>query len=323
MTQPITPPSDAVSEVLRSFAVKSTVFCVSELRAPWAFRVHGEPVAKFHLVLEGSALLVAGTDAVTLGAGDLVVLPRGVDHTLADDPASPVADLDRLLADHGGNGGSSLRYGGGGSLTRLLCGGFSLADDLSASTLAGLPEVLHVDAHTAGTTWLAPVLDDLNEETLNGRPGANAIVAKLADLLLAQALRSWLVDGGRAELADPRLILDGAIAKAVDALNDRSSEAWSVDRLAKHVGLSRTALAVKFRELVGQSPMQYLTDVRLRRAAGSLSTGRQSVGEVARRAGYDSQAAFAKAFKRRFGVTPAAYRAQAARPPRIEIAALD
>jgi AraC-like DNA-binding protein len=141
-------------------------------------------------------------------------------------------------------------------------------------------------------------------------------------VFLAQALRSWLLQGAGDELADPRLILDEPIAKAVWLLNNHSSEAWSLDRLGKQVGLSRTALATKFRERVGRPPMRYLTEVRMRDAAGYLATGRLTLHEVARRAGYDSEAAFAKAFKRRFGLTPGAYRASAGRPPRIEVAAL-
>ena len=106
------------------------------------------------------------------------------------------------------------------------------------------------------------------------------------------------------------------------ALNSRPSEAWSLDRLARHVGLSRTALATKFRAGVGQPPMRYLTEVRLRDAARHLATGRLTLHEVARRAAYESDAAFVKAFKRRFGLTPGAYRAGASKPPRIEVAAI-
>jgi AraC-like DNA-binding protein len=321
MTQLASPQSDPVSEVLRSFGARSTIFCLSELRAPWAFRVEGEQVAKFHVVLEGSALLFCDTETVALAAGDLAVLPRGAGHTLADHPDSPATSLERLVADHAVSAGSRLRYGGTGPLTRLLCGGFSLVEGMPESTLALFPDVLHVPYDPAVTPWLAPILAALKTEAENGRPGAGAIVAKISDVFLAQALRAWLLQGERNGLADSRLILEQPIAEAVRLLNSRPSEAWSLDRLGRHVGLSRTALATKFRERVGRPPMRYLTEVRLRRAADYLATGRLTLSEVARRAGYDSDAAFAKAFKRQFGVTPGAYRASASRPPRIEIAA--
>jgi AraC family transcriptional activator of mtrCDE len=324
MTKLVSPPPDTVSEVLRSYGVRSTIFCLSELRTPWAFRVEGEPVAKFHLILEGSALLFSDAGSVTLAAGDLAVLPHGSAHTLADDRDSraAAAPLERLLADHAVDGGSRFRYGGAGPLTRLLCGGFALAEGIPDPTPALLPDLLHIAYDPAVTPWLEPTLLALKAEAENGRPGAGAIVAKIADVFLAQALRAWLLQGEPDGLADARLILDEPIARAVRALNSRPAEAWSLDRLGRHVGLSRTALADKFRKRVGQPPMQYLTEVRLRSAAGYLETGRLSLHQVARRSGYDSDAAFAKAFKRRFGVTPGAYRESAGRPPRIEIAAL-
>jgi AraC family transcriptional activator of mtrCDE len=323
MTQLVSPGSDAVSEVLRTFAVRSTIFCRSELRAPWAFRVEGESVAKFHLVLEGSAHLRSGSEEVTLVAGDLVILPRGAEHTLADDPRSQAAPLQQLLAEHGVDGGSRLRYGGGGSLTRLLCGGFSLAEGITDATLALFPDVLHTAYDPGAAPWLEPVLAALTAEAEDGQPGASAIVAKITDVFLAQALRTWLLEEELEGTVLPaRMILDDSIAKAVHTLNNRPSEPWSLDRLASHVGLSRTALSTKFRQRVGQPPMRYLTELRLRRAAEELAAGRPTLREVAHRAGYDSDAAFAKAFKRRFGLSPGTYSRIAKEPPRVEVAAL-
>jgi AraC-like DNA-binding protein len=322
MTQLVSPPPDAVSEVLRTFGVRSTIFCLSELGAPWAFRVSDEPVAKFHLVLEGSALLSCAGESFALATGDLVVLPRGSGHTLAGGSGAATPPLERLVAEHGFDGGTRLRYGGSGPLTRLLCGGFALADGIPDSTLSLFPDVLHVPFERADAPWLAPLLADLKREAEDGRPGASAIVVKITDVFLAQALRVWLLDGEGNGLADPRRILDEPIAKAVRALNGRSSEPWSLDRLARHVGLSRTALATKFRDEVGTPPMRYLSDVRLRRATGELAGRRLTLHEVARRAGYRTDAAFAKAFKRRFGLSPGVYRETAGEPPRVELAAI-
>jgi AraC-like DNA-binding protein len=320
MTQLASPPSDAVSEVLRTFGVRSTIFCLSELRTPWGFRISDEPVAKFHLVLEGSAVLSCADTSVALAAGDLVVLPRGTGHTLAGDREADAPPLDELIAEHGLDAGRRLRAGGSGRLTRLLCGGFALSDGIPPSTLRLFPDVLHV-AQRPAPAWLASLLGELKAESEDRRPGASAIVAKVTDVFLAQALRTWLLDGNGEGLADPRRILDEPIARAVTALNDRPSEQWSLDRLAQHVGLSRTALATNFRERVGESPMRYLSDLRLRRAAEELVSGGLTLHEVARRAAYATDAAFAKAFKRRFGVSPGAYRDIAGEPPLIELAA--
>ena len=318
MTRLVSPAPDAVSEALRSLSVRSTIFCLSELRAPWAFRVDGEAVAKFHVVLEGSAFLVrTGEEPLALGTGDVVVLPRGVAHTLAHDHVSSAIALRQILDEHPLDGGMRLRYGGNGAVTRILCGGLSLAEALPRSTLAVFPEVLRLERRqSAPTALLEPVL----AEAESGLPGASAIVAKLVDVFLTQALRAWMLGAGNGGLAGAGLVGDQAIANAVRALDSRSSEAWSLDRLGKHVGLSRTALAVRFRQAIGQSPMRYLTTVRLNRAAAYLATGRLTVQEVARLTGYRNDASLSKAFKREYGLAPGAYRERAGRLPRVEIA---
>jgi AraC-like DNA-binding protein len=318
MTKLVSPPPDPVSEVLRSFAVRSAILCVSDLRAPWAFRVTGDTTAKFHLVVEGSALLRAGSEEVALAEGDLAVLPVGSAHTLADTRAVDAPALEQLLAEHSYGDGTRLRYGGEGARTRLVCGGFSLAEGIPESTLARFPRVLHVPREAE----LAPLLGSVRAETERGWPGADAVIAKLADVFLAHALRRWLLAGDKDGRSDARLILDDSVAKAVDILNQRPSEPWSLERLAREVGLSRSALATKFRERVGHSPMQYLREVRLRTAARQLEAGRMTLHEVARGAGYAGDAAFAKAFKRRFGATPGGYRDHANERPQIEVEAL-
>src|SRR5262245_51791499 len=141
------PASDAVSEALRALDVRSTVFCLSELGSPWAFRVEGTDIAKFHLVPGGSAVPGGGGEnPLRVGTGDLVVLPRGAAHTVGDQSTAEVVSLDQLLRDHPVDGHSRLRYGGHGPVTRLLCGGFVLADRLPAAALEALPDVLPVGA---------------------------------------------------------------------------------------------------------------------------------------------------------------------------------
>jgi mannose-6-phosphate isomerase-like protein (cupin superfamily) len=223
------PASDAVSEALRLLNVRSTVFCLSELGSPWAFRVEGTDVAKFHLVLAGSARLsVDGKDPLAIRAGDLVVLPRGAAHTIGDRSGADVVALEQLLRDYPVDGRSRLRYGGGGDVTRLLCGGFVLADHLPESTLELLPDVLRMESTSVGATaWLEPVLATLDSEAANGEPGAGAILAKIADVFLAQAIRGWLVGAERAgrRADDPESFL-----RAVDARPARRARRAVADR---------------------------------------------------------------------------------------------
>ena len=320
MTQLVSPPSDSISELLRALSVRSTIFCISELNAPWAFRVEGGEAAKFHLVLEGSALLLHdGHAPVVLRRGSLVVLAHGAAHTLADDHASPAISLEQLLAEHPLQG-SRLRYGGVGPTTRILCGGFKLAENVSDSTLALFPDVLRVDNHDDGAApWLEPILATLDAEAKASRPGTSAIIGKLADVFLAQALRSWLLDVEDRSVVSANVLNDRSVAKALNALISAPAEPWSLDGLAKHVGLSRSALAIRFRDRVGEPPMRYLTKVRLRQAAAHLATGRLTIHEIAGLTGYHNDAALSKAFKREFGLAPGRYREEAHQPPRIEI----
>jgi AraC-like DNA-binding protein len=316
------PAPDAVSDALQLLNVRSTVFCLSELGAPWALRVEGADVAKFHLVLAGSARLqLDGDDPLGISEGDLVVLPRGDAHTIGDrNGGSEIGSLEQLLRDHPVDGRSRLRYGGNGAVTRLLCGGFVLADHLPESTLELLPEVLRMESSSVGASaWLEPVLASIDAEAADGRPGASAILAKIADVFLAQAIRGWLVGAEQAGLLVVALLHDRPIANAVQTIRSRFSEPWTLESLAAHVGLSRTALATRFRTLIGESPMRYLTKLRLRQAAGHLATGRLSIYEIARLTGYDNDASLSRAFKREFGMPPGAYRDSARRSPAIII----
>ena len=151
--------TDTVSGLLSSLTVQSSVYCLSELRAPWGFQVSGANVAKFHLVLEGACLLkTEGADPVRLAAGELVILSRGERHAMYDATHSPTPHLDELIALHKLDDQARLRSGGDGALTRLLCGGFAPGNGIPAPLLSMLPPVLHFDAVSAGVLgWLEPV----------------------------------------------------------------------------------------------------------------------------------------------------------------------
>jgi transcriptional regulator GlxA family with amidase domain len=169
--------------------------------------------------------------------------------------------------------------------------------------------VLRLEAGAGGLNrWLQPLFELLREEADGDRPGTAAVFTKLADVFLAQALRSYLVSAQEAGLVDTGPLHDPAIAQAVLLLHGRPNDTWTVADLAHTVGMSRTRFTTRFRELVGQSPIRYLTTVRLSRAAGYLATTDASLSAIARRTGYDSEASLSKAFKRAYGRSPGDYR---------------
>jgi AraC-like DNA-binding protein len=305
-----TAPHDEVAELLATVRVRSTVYCLSELREPWGFEVDGANVAKFHLVLAGSCWLnLAGHEPAQLRAGDLVILSRGERHVMSDHPGSPVTNLDLIVAGHPLDPNARLTYGGTGALTRLLCGGFVLDEPAPAALISMLPQVLQMNSRSADvTTWLEPVFALVRQEADSNAPGAQAIFAKLADVFLSQALRTYLAGAEQAGLLAPRQTADPQIGQALAALHDRPAVNWTLAELAGLSGMSRTLFAARFRAAVGESPMRHLAKIRLGQAAGYLTTTRLSVEAIARRTGYGTDASLSKAFKREFGVSPGQYR---------------
>jgi AraC-like DNA-binding protein len=315
--------ADPVSDALRALNVRSMVFCLSDLGEPWGFRVEGAGIAKFHLVLAGGGwLTVDGQDPVRVDGGDLVVLPHGQAHTMTDRPESDVTALDDLLAEHPVDERLRVRLGGDGPQTRLLCGGFGLGDAGPEPTLQLLPDVLRLEADAIATTaWLSPLLTMLQSEAAMGEAGSSAVLAKIADVCLTQALRVWLVGASRAGLLDAGQLQDADIGRAVAAIRERPAEPWSLESLARLARLSRSAFASRFRLVIGEPPMRYVAKARLSLAAGYLATSRRSIYEIALLSGYDNESTLSKAFRREFGVPPGRYRDATRRPPGISVGA--
>ncbi len=215
--------------------------------------------------------------------------------------------LDAILAGHPVDEAGRLSFGGG-SRTRLLCGGFDLWPPLPDDLAGFLPPVLTLDAETGMVRWLEPLFALLKEETQASAPGAAAIFAKLADVFVTQALRSYLAAAdGQARLPLPAAP-DPDITRIVKMIRARPEARWSVGVMARSAGMSRTSFNARFRAAAGQPPMTYLTELRLRRAAGYLSATTKNVRQVAHLVGYDNEASFSKAFSRLFGRPPGEYR---------------
>jgi AraC family transcriptional regulator, alkane utilization regulator len=301
--------ADLVGGLMRDLRVQSTILCRSELSAPWGFAVRPRDLAAFHVVLRGECFLeIEGVDGgVRLEAGDLVILPYGQGHVVRDDEASAVTALDDLLS-AGQFDGYELRHGGGGHVTELLCGGFAVDGREESGLLAALPPFLVVRGEGGRSiAWLADLLGLMKRELEASRPGGREIVDRLADLLLAQALRTFLT-ASEAELPPLRALEDRHVATAVWLVHERPEHAWTVTELASKAAMSRSAFAGRFRELIGEPPMHYVRRRRLARAAEYLRANDRSIAEIARLSGYESAVSLTKAFEREFGVPPGRYR---------------
>jgi AraC family transcriptional regulator, alkane utilization regulator len=303
------PTVDGLTQILLRLTVTSSLYCVSEMTSPWGFRVAARSMPAFHLLTKGSAWLeVEGeVEPVRLEAGDLVILPRGDAHLVRDTPNSAVLWLDRILEDSPPVKGH-LRHGGGGAQAEILCGGFAVDLLMAQPLLEALPTVVHLRGNEGhAPEWLAGLMRMIAVELDGNGPGSEAVVTRLTDALLAQALRDAILGVDRSA-PGANAVTDPQVARALRLVRERPDDAWTVPKLAAAVGLSRSTFADRFRAATGETPMQHLTRYRLSRAAEYLRTTNAAILDIARRTGYESDVSISKAFRREFGMPPGAYR---------------
>ncbi len=307
---------DELGDVLQSVRFRSAILCRSELTAPWGFSVVGRDFASFHFVTRGACCLdVDGVEGrFWLSAGDLVILPLGNAHVVRDAPSSSATRLEELIAgsfrkDHG-----TLRSGGGGKPTDLVCGGFHFHDRRTNPVLVGLPPVIHLRGRTRGVeTWLRMALTFLKDEAESSLPGGDTVVTRLADIVFIEAVRTYFSTPEAKKLRLAVALRDPRIARALVAIHGEPEADWDLGALAKHVGMSRTAFATRFREVVGESPHAYVIRCRMTKAIGLLVSSTATIPQIAKRVGYASEVGFGRAFRRHVGASPAAHRKRAAR----------
>jgi len=300
---------DMLSGVLRSLRLNASIYCAMDLSAPWGISLPKSAWAPFHLVESGSCWLVSGKGKrVRLEAGDLVVLFNSEGHALCDDAGSRPDPLETILQHKTSEG--VVRFGGGGSLTRLVCGKFALdAIEGPPGSLRHLPNLLHIHRKS----WpqfasFSATLRLLAKEVRSAQPGSELAARFLTEVLLIQILRVLLNGPHASATGWWQALRDPPIAAALAAIHDNPGQAWSLESLASKAGLSRSVFAARFRERMGQTPMAYVADCRLRLASRWLQETELSVSEVFQRLGYQSAAAFNRAFKRKYRLPPSAYR---------------
>ena len=296
---------DLLSQMLELVRLRGELVFSADLNHPWALRF--EPgSAYFFVVLEG-ALTVEVADEVPVEAvaGDLVMLPRGVGLVVGDGSGAAPANAAELMEVQFTAEQLGLRHGGNGEQTRVIAGSFHFESSAVPWVVSALPAVIHV-AKSGGQTggWLEGLAHFMMMEAQTVHPGSSVMISRLIDVLIIRVIRTWaqtrnMSDSGwLGALGDPR------ISRALKAIHDEPFRRWRVADLAGLVGMSRSSFAERFSSLVKEGPLAYHNRWRLTLAHGLLRQANARVGDVARRIGYESEAAFSRAFKAQFGVPP-------------------
>ena len=314
---------DAFSQILSGVKLNGAVFFNAEFSAPWGYSTPpasvmvathapgAEHLVLYHLVIEGGAFIeLADGRTIELSAGDVVIFPHGDPHHMSSGKEAkrpfPNYGIGAKIKSHDL---TPLQAGGGGDVSRFVCGYMTCDPYLSRPILSGLPAVFKVNVRTDPSGhWLENSILHLVEEAASGRIGSEAMLAKLSEALFVDTLRRYVAGLPEQNTGWLTAARDPIVGKSLGLLHSRLAHPWTIANLAEEVGISRSALVERFTRYLSEPPMTYLTRWRLQVAARSLEKTSRGVAEIAADVGYESEAAFNRAFKREFGLPPGRYR---------------
>ncbi len=316
---------DVLSEVLKTVKLDGAVFYNAEFSAPWCVRspasrvlapyllADSRHVIIFHLLTEGRGYgqVEENSRPVPLNAGDIIIFPHGDPHILRNGPPVKPMDseqeLERMLA----QGLKVSRMGGGGEISKFICGYMACEPQLSRVFLGGLPPVLKVNIRSdASGQWLENSLRYSVDNTDVSKPGGEAVLAKMSEVLFIETLRRFIAHLPPEQTGWLAGVRDREVGKALALLHRRPAHPWTIASLGLEVGISRSVLAERFRRYLSEGPMAYLTRWRLQLGAQLLTSTNNSVAQIAAEVGYESEPSFNRAFKREFTLPPARFRRQ-------------
>ena len=293
---------DVLSEILSTLRLQSVVYFQSDFSAPWSMAMDRMSVAAFHIVVRGQCWLeIEGEASRQVFAGDMLAFPNGTAHQLVHQPFAPTVNGQAVFKSIQAN---TPLFQGEDICTTLVCGHFEFDRTFVHPFLQDLPDLIHIrQIDTYQLPQLKQITEQIIHETQHPQPGADLMVNRLGEILFLQLLRAHMLDenvldGYFAALADP------TISKALQIMHDDIQHPWTIEKIAQKVAMSRSGFALLFKELVGMTPIAYLTNWRLLKAKEMLYRPDLSLNEIAWQVGYQSEAAFNRAFQRLFGQTP-------------------
>jgi len=313
---------DALSDVLRVARLSGGAFLHAEFFEPWCMAARIAPdqcsaylgpashIILYHYVVTGNLRVrLEGEDPFELAAGEVVLFPRNDPHLLGSDFDLPPTRAAEVIRPPRGGDLTKIRLGGDGACARVICGFLGCENADGNPVIGALPAALKLQVGESGAAeWIRSTFQFAADEVARGRAGSDAVLAKLSELLFVEAVRRYAEtlppeqSGWLAGLADPY------VSRALSQLHTRVDHDWTVEALGREIGLSRSALAERFTRVIGVAPMQYLANWRMQVAAQSLRGTSMALIDIAEQVGYESEAAFSRAFKKAFGEPPATWR---------------
>lgn len=303
--------ADPLGEALHFLRMSGIFYCRSEFSAPWGLEL---PVMKdflmFHVVTAGQCRIkVKGGEQRVLQPGDFVIVPHGEGHLLASESGVKAAKLFDLPRELVSERYEILRHGGGGAPTSLICGAVRFDHPAAHRLFKLLPKMIFIErSNSPRMDWMNSTLRFMADEARELRPGGETIITRLADILVIQAIRFWIERESVAKTGWLGALQDKQLGRAIAMIHRDPARPWTVASLAAEAAMSRSAFAARFNELVGEPPMQYLARWRMNVALTMLKEDNASISELSSRLGYQSEAAFSRAFKRFIGISPGAAR---------------
>lgn len=296
---------DVLSDILKKVKLSSAVYFKSDFSSPWGMDIPKGPFAQFHIVTRGRCLLKTKQDTIQLFAGDIVVFPMGTSHWLADTESSErkngVEVVQSIL------NGESL-FEGHDISTTLVCGHFEFDKSIDHPFIHELPEVIVItDSEKKELSWLESITNLVIHEAGSEKAGSSAIVNKLGEVLFVHTLRAY-IENRKSDKGFLAAMQDDRMSKVLNAIHNAPQKEWQLSSMAQLAGMSRTAFSNQFKKLVGDTPLNYITQWRVLQAQQLLKESNKTVGEVARDVGYQSEAAFNRVFKKRVEQTPLKYK---------------
>lgn len=310
--QPILPSySDPLGETLHLLRLTGTLYCRSELTAPWGIDLPPfEGCMLIHIITAGECWLeVPGMEARLLRQGSVALVPHGTGHCLRSSPEAAAEPLFDIPVEQVSERYEIMRHGGGGEFTHLTCGVVRLDHAAAEHLTAQLPKIIQVDSWDDDEgSWLQSTLRFITREARELRPGGETVITRLADILVIQMIRAWIDSAPDSDRGWLAALSDEQVGRALVLMHREPGRQWTVASLAEAVHMSRSGFSARFTKLVGDSVLHYLTQWRMRLARIDLRDASEPLSVLAERYGYESEPAFCRAFKRVFGASPGSVR---------------